>query len=422
MFLTENPILDTPGGLYIHIPFCRRKCLYCDFFSGAPSEDLWSRFVDALLAELSERCVEIPRRLQSIYIGGGTPSLMPPLLFERLCSGIRKLTLPYMPPGGGDALEFTLEVNPDDVSMQLANVWKRAGVNRISMGVQSLVDSELRAIGRHHNALSALEAAKILRENFRNVSIDIIFGLPGQSLASLEHTLKGVIGLHPDHISAYALMLEDNTPLTILSEQGRIRLPEDDEIVRMFQLVESMLAAVGYDHYEISNYALPGKRSIHNSSYWTFSPYLGLGPSAHSYDGLSLRRSNPPKIQQYISHFAPSGQSEESDYSDKSARHSPSSSLSDTMRGASIFYSEEKLSPIERLEESIMLGLRTKEGIDLKRISESFSPAEAERLIRKAQSIESKSPGTILQSKDRIAVTKNSLMHADQIIISLLPD
>lgn len=387
------------GGLYVHIPFCRRKCLYCDFFSGGASVADWKSFRRALLAEFRARKAELPKRIATIYIGGGTPSLMPLDEFTALCDGIARIAADALPDGLSGVEEFTLEVNPEDVSFGSASAWRNLGVNRISMGVQSLVDCELKAVGRSHSAELALTSAAILREVFDNLSLDIMFGLPGQTLESLDYTLNGMLSLAPDHISAYSLMYEEGTALTAMAGQGRITPLADETCLEMYSRISSRLAREGFGHYEISNYARDGYRAMHNSSYWDFAPYLGLGPSAHSYDGHSIRRSNPSRIREYIARFAPSDGNISSDLTP--------------------FYIEERLSQKERLEEYVMLRLRVREGIDLDEFSERFGLSATRNLQRGVDSILSSSPGVLSICDNRIALSEEAVMRADDVILRL---
>ncbi len=290
------------AGVYIHIPFCARKCVYCDFYSvGARLAD-WPRLVSALLDEARVRVPELTgagAKCDTLYIGGGTPSLLPPGEFGRLAAGVLSLT--------GPVSEFTVEVNPDDVTGELADAWRGAGVDRVSMGVQSLVDGELRAIGRRHDSRRAREAYDTLRRRFGNVSLDLMFGLPGQTRRSLRESVAGVIDMRPEHVSVYSLMYEERTALTRMRDSGRIDETPEEESAAMFADITEMLDSAGYEQYEISNYSLPGFRSRHNSAYWSGEPYVGLGPAAHSYDGLRTRRANAPDVRAYISRWLDGG-------------------------------------------------------------------------------------------------------------------
>ena len=231
----------------------------------------WEAFAIAVESEYRNGSKLIPENSKvSLYMGGGTPSLAPVEVIKRFRDMIRFAVG-----------EFTIEVNPDDVTPEKARGWKEAGVNRVSMGVQSLNDEELRTIGRRHTSSDVFRAYSILREYFDNISLDLIFGLPGQGLGSLVETIAGFIELRPEHISAYSLMYEERSALTRLRDKGKITEVAEEDSVEMFRLLTSKLREAGYERYEISNYALAGYRSHHNSNYWQGIPYIGVGPSAH---------------------------------------------------------------------------------------------------------------------------------------------
>ena len=367
-------------NIYVHIPFCRRKCLYCDFYSVGERLADWSRMVDALLAEARMRVPEsVPGDYPStLYIGGGTPSLIPGEEFTRLAQGLLSLA--------GEVREFTIEVNPDDVTPEKAAVWRAAGVNRVSMGVQSLVDAELKAISRRHTAEEARRAAAILRDNFGNVSLDVMFGLPGQTLSSFETTVSGVTGLRPDHVSAYSLMYEERTALTRMRDSGTIEEADENLSVEMYMMLRDMLGAAGYEQYELSNYATPGHRSLHNSLYWLGLPYTGLGPAAHSYDGIRTRRANLPDFRRYL-------------------------------RNPAAAFEEEVLSDDELREEMIMTRLRTREGLSLDEYGSRFGEASLRALLHHAG--KHLSSGRLRMVAYRLALTPSGVMLADDIISSL---
>lgn len=378
------------SGLYIHIPFCRRKCIYCDFYSLGARNAPWREFVDALLSEFSVRRGEFINDsggvgFSTLYIGGGTPSLIPSQEWERLVAGLRHDV------DFGMIEEFTFEVNPDDVTAELVARLRGAGVNRVSMGIQSFDDGELRRLGRRHTARQAEEAYRLLGE-IGNVSIDLMFGLPGQTLDSWRSTLDRALDLRPEHISAYTLMWEEGTALSVMRRQGRIdEMPEGLNIA-MYQLLTEKLRSAGYEHYEISNYALPGFHSRHNSSYWTGSPYLGLGPGAHSYDGVRTRRANPVDLSGYVKHFRDGG--------------------------GTPFFEEERLSDEELREEMIMTGLRMARGIDLHEFRERFGGASEERLLRQA-AMHLRS-GNLTKSAASLSLTEQGMFLLDAITVDLM--
>ncbi len=280
------------AGLYVHIPYCKSKCYYCDFYSGSGLGHE-GEYIDAVLDEFKLRAREINEPYTTVYIGGGTPSSLSRDNLFKLLDGISENV-------DIDALdEYTVEVNPEDIDESLLATLLAKGVNRISMGIQSLNDSELVAVGRRHNAAKAIESARLIAHYFSNYSFDLIFGLPGQSVASLKKSLDQLLELNPPHISVYLLSYEPGTRLYGQLIAGKVEEIEDEMAQEMYLLISETLDKVGYVHYEISNYALPGYESKHNSSYWFSVPYLGLGAAAHSFDG-ETRRYNPSRLLQYI--------------------------------------------------------------------------------------------------------------------------
>lgn len=277
------------SGLYIHVPFCRSKCAYCDFYSIGGSPERHKAYLNALVAEWEMRRGELPGPTSTIYIGGGTPSVIHPDLWRPI--------LDRLPQPQG---EFTIEANPDDVTPEWVEAIHSLGVNRVSMGVQSLDSGLLSLMGRRHSPSRAIEAVKTLRRGgIDNISLDLIYGIPGQTIAKWEESLSEILRLRPEHLSAYILSYEPGTRLTRMAEEGQIIPLTDDAVLEMYtHLCETTLEA-GYLHYEISNFALPGHQARHNSSYWDGTPYLGLGPGAHSWDGKRTRRANPSSLRQW---------------------------------------------------------------------------------------------------------------------------
>lgn len=270
--------LQGPIGLYAHIPFCETKCPYCDFNTYSGIENLIPVYVDALCREISRWGETLGHpELSTVFFGGGTPSYLPvediSLLMDALSSSFSV---------SADA-EITLEANPDDVSGSKAEGWLSSGFNRVSMGVQSFDDDLLSSLGRRHDAEKAIKSFQVLRESgFRNYSIDLMFGLSGQSLDQWEDSLKRALELEPLHLSLYGLQLEGGTPMEAAVRSGKMTAPDDDLAADMYQIAEESLAKSGYRHYEISNWAKPGYESKHNLAYWENKPYLGIGPGAHS--------------------------------------------------------------------------------------------------------------------------------------------
>lgn len=278
------------AGLYVHIPFCQSRCFYCGFYSTTQNH-LQQRYIDTVCHELalSASHPEISSPFNTVYIGGGTPSQLSPSLLRQLFQAIRTFACPPSPSPGPQtpaSVEVTLEVNPDDVTPEFAELVKSLPVNRISMGVQTFSDERLRFLRRRHNSRQAAEAVAMLREaGVRNLSIDLMYGFPGETLDQWLSDVSSALSLGVEHISAYALMYEEGTPLYRLLERGAVKETDEELSRQMFYTLKDRLEAAGYEHYEISNFARPNHRSLHNSSYWNFTPYLGLGAAAHSFSG-----------------------------------------------------------------------------------------------------------------------------------------
>ena len=327
------------AGVYVHIPFCASRCSYCDFFSTLRLDEVGHDYVEALIAEARLRKAELNGKpVKTLYMGGGTPSQLPLPLLARLIDGL-KATLDL-----NAVQEFTLEANPDDVTPEWSAAVRALGVNRVSMGVQSFQDAVLRLVGRRHTARQAIDAVASLRHaGIDNISIDLIYGLPGQRLETWAESVRQAVDLRPQHISAYGLTYEPGTRLWQQRECGEVVEASEDQYLDMYRVLVGLLQVAGYEHYEISNFALPGYRSRHNSSYWNETPYLGLGAAAHSYDG-TMRRSNPADLCGYIRRIT-SGQ--------------PACQVED-------------LAWWERYDERVMLGLRTADGVDAHRLRSDF--------------------------------------------------
>lgn len=380
-------------GIYVHVPFCRTKCFYCDFYS-RNNISLQNIFSDALIFEARRRVNEVKVLPTTLYFGGGTPSILSKENFKKISSSILSIFF-----GDRKPIEFTIEVNPEDVDFEKIEAWKECGVDRISMGIQSLNDNELRAIGRRHNAETAIKAYYNLRDYFSNISVDVMFGLPGQSLETLKETLKTIIDLQPEHISIYSLMYEERTALTKMKENGRIIPIGDDVMVDMFNLVNELTQASGYERYEISNYSRNGFRSKHNSSYWSGAPYIGLGPSAHSYDGKTTRRRNIEDTKAYISGYL-------------------NDLTNDMSKNESFLYELEHLSQEELREEYILTRLRRREGINLLEYSNYFGERMLEKLLSNA-----KRPinmGLLKILNNCLTLTDKGIMISDDVILDLV--
>ena len=282
------------AGIYIHIPFCKRRCIYCDFFSTTQS-DQKSTYVRALCEELRIRKDYLQEEdIETIYLGGGTPSQLSQKELESIFTTIYNI---YKVK---EDAEITLEANPDDLTPEYVTMLCQLPINRISMGIQTFQENTLKLLHRRHTAQQAVEAFHRCREaGFQNISIDLMYGLPGETLETWIHDLKQAIDLHPEHISAYHLIYEEGTVLWKLREECQVKEADEDLSVSLFSTLIDMLTQAGYQHYEISNFCLPGLHSQHNSSYWTGKKYLGCGPSAHSYNGFS-RQWNVASLDKYM--------------------------------------------------------------------------------------------------------------------------
>ena len=293
---TQDSELKTPmAGIYLHIPFCQRRCVYCNFFSSTEAK-MKETYVDTLCKELEMRKTYIGNEaINTIYLGGGTPSQLTLPQLERIFLYIYKVY--KIVPNA----EITLEANPDDLTEAYVKGLRTSlPINRISMGVQTFNDQRLSLLNRRHTACQAMEAINRCRAHgFHNLSIDLIYGLPGQDLAAWEWELDQAIALHVPHLSAYHLTYEEGTPLWRMKEQGLVSEVDEEVSASMYTMLVEKLTVAGYQHYEISNFCLPGMESRHNSSYWQGIPYLGCGAAAHSYDGHS-RQWNIASIPQYI--------------------------------------------------------------------------------------------------------------------------
>ena len=282
------------AGIYIHIPFCKRRCIYCDFFSTTQSEKK-ADYVHALVRELEMRKDYVGNEeIETIYLGGGTPSQLSQEELEEIFTYIYKVYKVTL-----DA-EITLEANPDDLIPEYVSMLRNLPINRISMGIQTFQEETLKLLHRRHTAQQAIEAFKRCREaGFKNISIDLMYGLPGETLETWKQDLQQAIDLHPEHISAYHLIYEEDTALWKLREEHQVEEADEDLSLTLFCTLIDELTRAGYQHYEISNFCLPGLHSRHNSSYWTGKKYLGCGPSAHSFNGVS-RQWNVASLSAYI--------------------------------------------------------------------------------------------------------------------------
>jgi oxygen-independent coproporphyrinogen III oxidase len=329
------------AGIYIHIPFCRSRCSYCDFATGMYNAETAERYVRALVNEIeSWRVVESPEGVDTIYFGGGTPSLLAPGQLKTLLNAVHKrFTI-------AATAEVTLEINPGTVTLETLVAFRSLGVNRASFGVQTFADDELARLGRSHTADDARRTFRYLRAaGFDNVSFDLIAGLPGQSMAGWRRNLDEAFALRPEHLSFYLLEVHQGTPLANHIKSGLQPKPDEDLAAEMYEAMLDRAAADGYEHYEISNLCLPGLQSQHNTKYWTAAPYYGFGCSAHSYDGQSRRWANERDLSKYVE-------------------------LVEQSRSAIV--TETQLSETDRQAEAVFLGLRMMEGFSFEEYQQLF--------------------------------------------------
>ena len=364
-------------GLYIHIPFCKSRCIYCGFYSTTLSEHR-QQYVDALCREMAMR--PSADAISTVYLGGGTPSQLSIAQLQQLFTHlyyIYKVT---------DDAEITMECNPDDVTETFVAALQQLPVNRISMGAQTFDDERLRFLRRRHTARQAAEAVGRLRQaGIGNISIDLMYGFPGETADDWQHDIDAALALDVEHLSAYCLMIEDGTALYELKYKGQI-IENSEELERqMYYMLKDRLAAAGYEHYELSNFARHGHRSRHNSSYWTDVPYIGLGAAAHSYDG-QRRRWNVSHLQQYI----------------------------DSIGNGQQVYEEEMLDDDTRYNDKVMLSLRTAEGIDLSTLS------KLHRRYLLPLSRKYLDNGLMVQENGRLRLGREGLFVSDMIISDLM--
>jgi oxygen-independent coproporphyrinogen-3 oxidase len=379
MQIEEHLMSNKIGHLYVHVPFCAAKCNYCAFYSEAGSAEKMTGYVDALLAELDRYATQLAPK--TIFFGGGTPSLLPAALMRRILEAVGRARCPHRAATAADGglgaarptdnFEFTIECNPSTVSTEKAKLFREYGVNRISMGVQALDDAMLDVLGRVHSVAAAVESYRKLRmAGFDNVNLDLMFGLPGQTMEHWRKTLANVIELQPEHISTYCLILEEDTHFWSLLQQGHIR-PDDELELAMYQTGIEMLAAAGYRQYEISNFAKPGRECAHNIAYWEGKDYIGVGPSACSTVG-DRRRQNASQLENWTVAF------------------------------------EEKLTPELRAAERIAFGMRMNAGVPAELLRGRWDKEVAELLSAE-----------LVQWRDgRLAPTSRGVLFADEVAAS----
>ena len=371
------------AGIYVHIPFCRRKCLYCNFFS-LPSLKYRERFLDALKEEIFLRRNYLGgNSLETIYFGGGTPSL---LKAGEIASVLETLHTYFMFTGN---MEITLEANPDDIEPELLREYLSMGINRLSIGIQSFFDDDLQYLNRTHSGQRAEESiAEAKAAGFSNISLDLIYGIPTLTPEKWEKNLEKSFSLDVPHISTYSLTVEPKTALDLLIRKKKMPGPDEEQVLEHFRILMQKMKEHGFEHYEISNFCKNGHYSRHNSMYWNGTHYLGLGPSAHSYNGTS-RQWNISNLIQYIT------QIKENDR----------------------FFESEELTMSQRYNEYVMVSLRTMWGCDVRKIRNEFGPeTEVRFLSLVSRFLES---GEMIEKDGVYYVTDEGKLFADGIASEL---
>ena len=357
--------------IYVHVPFCKQFCTYCDFYSEIAGEGCFKAYADGVCAEIRQRAKEMDDDPKTLYFGGGTPSVLPLSVLTRILLALEEAG------HGGRWQEFTMEVNPDDIvekGLAYATSLKALGVNRMSIGVQSFDDAMLRWMNRRHDAVRAEQAFRIVREaGFDNVSIDLIFGLSHLSDAVWADTVDRAIALGPEHISCYQLTVEGESALAEMAARGEYTEASDTQCRRQYDILCQKMAVAGYRHYEISNFARPGFEAVHNGGYWERRPYVGIGPGAHSFHG-STRSWNSKQLQGWTA-------------------------------------TTETLSDEDTLVETIMLALRTDKGIDAAFLHDNCSREDIGFLVRN---------GALVRVDDRYRIPEDHFFVSDEIIRELI--
>ncbi len=373
-------------SLYIHIPFCVRKCRYCDFLSAPENTGERARYIEALGREMKCRSEDLKKaRVKTIFWGGGTPSLLSPAEFREIAKGLKTCTGEW-----DEDAEWTIEANPGTLDAEKAGEWRRAGVNRVSLGVQAAQDRLLERIGRIHTFRQAKESVGILREaGFSNINLDLMMGLPGQDLNDWKETLEEALSLAPEHLSCYSLILEEGTPLLRAVREGREILPEEEEERAMYEYTLRRLEKAGYRQYEISNFAKPRYACRHNLVYWELGEYQGLGLGAASYrEGRRLK--NTTDLAAYIRAEDPT--------------------KLDTV--------EEESSLKDQMEEWMFLGMRKTEGVDLTEFRRRFGRDGEEVYGAVIGKLERE--GLILRERNQIRLSRRGLDLANQVFAAFL--
>jgi oxygen-independent coproporphyrinogen-3 oxidase len=390
--LRYNYSLTMTLGVYIQVPFCQTKCTYCNFHTGVVSPDRFEPYADAVCHEIGGTATAHGLPVDTVYFGGGTPSLLNPATLGRIIESLRRC-YPF------DQAEITLEADPETITAEKARAWSAAGFNRISLGAQSFCDTELQAAGRMHRRADILQATEFLRvAGFDNVSIDLIAGLAHQSRESWENSVTELLQIRPEHISIYMLEIDEGSRLGKESLAGGNRysaekIPADDDIAAFYESACARLASAGYEHYEISNWAKADRRSKHNQKYWRREPYLGFGAGAHSFDGTT-RWANIHDSARYVACIE---------------------------QGISPREQIETVTSVRALEEEFFLGLRQVEGIDLERIEFTYGETQQERVADLRSRINGlRSQGLVELDGGRLRLAPDRLTTSNEVFVELL--
>lgn len=371
--------------IYIHVPFCASRCIYCDFYSTTHTQELKNQYIQVACTEIMYRRNELNNEpLQSVYIGGGTPSQLNIKQIERLLQTIHdnfELC---------NQAEITIEANPDDVTIDFVNSIKALGINRVSLGVQSFDDNILRVINRRHSAKEACHAVEtIYKQGIENISIDLIYGLPTQKVGQFVSDLNCAFRLPIKHLSSYALSIEEGTALESKIKKGVLCPADENVYVEAYDLLMEQCEEHGFEHYEISNFAKPGFSSRHNSGYWHGLPYLGIGPGAHSFDGKRTRRYNLPNLSAYVN-----------------------------AKSGDVLHKLEVLTNAEAFDELLFTSLRTREGLNIDTIKERFSDEWLSQMLIDAQP--HINAGRLLLTENRLSLTQEGIMTSNDVISDLM--
>ena len=371
------------AGIYIHIPFCKSRCIYCGFYS-TTLLDLRKKYINAVCREMELRKNYIREPFSTIYLGGGTPSLLDEAELTKLFLYINNV---YDVDRNA---EITMECNPDDITPEFTNMLSRLSINRVSMGAQTFADSRLRLLHRRHNSDEVKHAVKLLREaGIKNISIDLMFGFPDESLSQWKEDISAALALNVEHISAYSLMYEEDTPLWKMLDTGKVKEIDEELSLTMFKELVCQLTDAGYEHYEISNFARPGYRSRHNSSYWHQVPYIGLGAAAHSFD-LNSRQWNVADLKLYI----------------------------EEINNGIIPMEREELDNDTTFDDIITTALRTSDGIDLNAMETRLGKRYRNTLISAAgKHLEQ---GLLEIRHDRLRLTSEGIFISDMVMSDLM--